>query len=100
MKTFHAVALSLLTGAGLGGATVQVLQAQAKAPVYYVAEVEITDAAGYQKEFVPRAQALMGRAGGQFLVQGGKTSFFERRATETACCDFEMGERRPTHGLV
>ena len=49
MKTRYTVALSMIVGAALGGAAIQGLHAQAKAPVYYVIEInKITDAEGFK----------------------------------------------------
>ena len=44
MKTRYTVAVSMIAGAALGGAAIQGLHAQAKPPVYYVAEIEVTNA--------------------------------------------------------
>jgi uncharacterized protein (DUF1330 family) len=71
MKTCYTVALSMLIGAAFGGAAIQVLHAQAKPPVYYVAEIEVTDAEAYGKEYAPKAQALIKSHGGKFLAIGG-----------------------------
>jgi uncharacterized protein (DUF1330 family) len=71
MKTRYTVALSMVAGAALGGAAIQGLHAQAKPPVYYVAEIEVTNADAYAKEYAPKAQALIKAAGGKILAVGG-----------------------------
>jgi len=71
MKTQYTVALSMIAGAALGGAAIQGLHAQAKPPVYYVAEIEVTNPDAYAKEYAPRAQALIKAAGGKILAVGG-----------------------------
>jgi uncharacterized protein (DUF1330 family) len=71
MKTRYTVALSMVAGAALGGAAIQGLHAQAKPPVYYVAEIEVTNPDGYAKEYAPKAQALIKAAGGKILAVGG-----------------------------
>ena len=43
MKTHYTVALAMVAGFGLGAVAVQGLHAQAKAPVYYVAQIDVTD---------------------------------------------------------
>jgi uncharacterized protein (DUF1330 family) len=69
---------ALLTGAALGGTTVQVLHAQAKPPAFNIAEITITNEDGYNKEYLPVAQKLAQASGGIFLVRGGKPiSVFE-----------------------
>ncbi len=48
MKTLQVVALSMLTGAVVGGGAIQALHAQAKPPVYFVAEIsEVVDPVGW-----------------------------------------------------
>ncbi len=77
MRTRYTVALAVVVGFGLGAVTVQGLRAQAKPPVYYIAEIEITDADGYLKDYVPRAQAMIKSSGGRLLAAGGKLTSFE-----------------------
>ena len=55
----------------LGGAAIQGLHAQAKPPVYYVAEIDVTNPDAYAKEYAPKAQALIKAAGGKILAVGG-----------------------------
>jgi hypothetical protein len=45
MKTHYTIALAMFAGVGLGAAAVQGLHAQAKPPVYSVAEIDIADQA-------------------------------------------------------
>jgi uncharacterized protein (DUF1330 family) len=73
MRTRNAIVLSTLT-AMLGAVAVQALHAQTKAPAFYVGEVDVTDEAGYQKEFVPKAGAAIQSGGGRFLARGGKAT--------------------------
>ena len=75
MKTYHAATLAMLTGVGLGAAAVQGLHAQAKPPVYFVAENELTNSEGYRKEYLPLAQASIKAHGGRYLAAGDATSF-------------------------
>jgi uncharacterized protein (DUF1330 family) len=76
MKTHHTVAFAMLAGFGLGTIAVQGLHAQANAPVYSVAEVDIVDQAAYST-YVPKAQAAIKASGGKFLVAGGKITAVE-----------------------
>jgi uncharacterized protein (DUF1330 family) len=71
MKTQYTVGLAMLAGFGLGAVAVQGLHAQAKPPVYYIAEIDVTNADAYAKEYAPKAQALIKAAGGRFLAIGG-----------------------------
>lgn len=77
MKSRYAVALSLLAGAALGAAAVQGLHAQAKPPVYYVAEIDVTDLEGWTKDYAPKAQALIKESGGRVLAAGQNVTSLE-----------------------
>ncbi len=72
MKTQYTVAFAIVTGFGLGAIAVESLHAQAKPPVYYIAEVDVTNPEAYAKEYVPRAVAVTKAASGRILVLGGK----------------------------
>ena len=50
------------------------LHAQAKAPVYFVAEIDVTNPDAYAKEYAPKAQAIIKAAGGRFLAIGGSAA--------------------------
>ena len=56
MKSRFSLALSMLAGAGLGGAAIEALHAQGKPPLYMIAINEVSDQEGYAKEYVPPAQ--------------------------------------------
>jgi len=73
MKTRFAAALSMLVGAALGGAAIQVLHAQAKPPVYMIAINELSDPDGYAKEYVSPAQKTVKDHGGEYLAAGPGT---------------------------
>jgi uncharacterized protein (DUF1330 family) len=70
MKTHYTIALAMFAGVGLGAAAVQGLHAQAKPPVYSVAEIDIVDQAAYST-YVPKAQAAIKAGGGKLLAAGG-----------------------------
>ena len=76
MKTQHAVALAMLAGFGLGTVAVEGLHAQAKPPVYSVAEIDIADQAAYST-YVPKAQAAIKAVAGKVLAAGGKITTVE-----------------------
>ncbi len=71
MKAQYKVALAMLASAALGGLAVQGLHAQAKPPVYYVAEIDVSNPDAYAKEYAPKAQAIIKSHGGHFLAIGG-----------------------------
>ena len=83
MNRHVTVGLAMVAGAAIGAAAVQSLHAQSKPPVYYVAEIDFTNAEGYLKEYAPRQGALVRESGGRFLVAGGKTTVFEGDAPKS-----------------
>jgi uncharacterized protein (DUF1330 family) len=72
MKAIYKLSVAVLAGAALGAVAVQGIRAQAKPPVYVVAEIEVTDSTTYQT-YVDRNGALVQSFGGRFLARGGKT---------------------------
>ena len=70
MKSQYAIALAI-AGFGLGAITMQGLHAQAKAPVYLVTEITVTNPEAYGKEYAPKAQASIKAAGGKQIAIGG-----------------------------
>jgi uncharacterized protein (DUF1330 family) len=77
MKTRYIVTLAAVAGFGLGAFAVQALHAQSKPPVYYIAEVDVTDVDAYTKEYAPKAQALIKASGGRILAAGQKVTSIE-----------------------
>jgi uncharacterized protein (DUF1330 family) len=50
------------------------LHAQAKPPVYYIAQNDIKDQAAYVKDFASKVPPTVKAHGGKFLVRGGKVT--------------------------
>ena len=73
MRPLLTVALSIFAGVGFGAAAVQALHAQAKPPAYVVAEIDVTNAEPYEREYVPPAAKAIRDAGGKYVVRGGDT---------------------------
>jgi hypothetical protein len=71
MKQSITIGLAMAVGAVFGAAAIQALHAQAKPPVYYVSEVDVTNPDAYTKEYAPKAQAIIKASGGRFLAIGG-----------------------------
>jgi uncharacterized protein (DUF1330 family) len=71
MKTHYTVTLAMLVGAAIGATAVNGLHAQAKAPLYLLTELDVTNPDAYGKEYAPKAQALIKASGGRFLAIGG-----------------------------
>src|SRR3984957_14980164 len=75
MKTLYPVALSMLAGVAVGALAIQGLYAQAKPPVYFVVENEISDVQCYLKEYAARARDMIKANGGRYLAAGDATTF-------------------------
>jgi uncharacterized protein (DUF1330 family) len=74
MKTRYTVAFAMLVGIGIGAVAVQGLHAQAKPPVYYVAEIDTANLDGYMKDYAPLAQKSIKEAGGRIVAAGAAKS--------------------------
>ena len=70
MRTYLTVATSMAAGMVVGGFAVQGLHAQAKPPIYYVAEIDTAQLDAYMKDYAPKAQASIKAAGGKILAGG------------------------------
>jgi uncharacterized protein (DUF1330 family) len=64
----------MLAGIAIGTVAVQSLHAQAKPPVYFVAENDVSNPEGYRKEYLPPAQASIKAHGGRYLAAGNATA--------------------------
>jgi uncharacterized protein (DUF1330 family) len=71
MNTKLKLTLALLAGVALGVTAIQGLEAQTKPLAYIVADVEVTDPAGYQT-YVDRNTPIVAAAGGRFITRGEK----------------------------
>ena len=65
------VGLGMLASAGLGGLTVEQVHAQAKPPVYFVGEIDVSNPDGYAKEYLPKAREIIKAHGGRLIAAGG-----------------------------
>ena len=95
MISSFTVALSVFAGVAVGAAGVHVLHAQGKPPAYVVAEIDVTNAEPYEKEYVPPAAKAIRDAGGKYVVRGGQTVaiFGEPPKPRIAVMVFESMER-------
>src|SRR6476619_4396344 len=77
MRTPYTVTLAMLAGFGLGAVAVQGLHAQAKPPIYYITEIDVSDVEGYTKDYAPKAQAIIRASGGRILAGGQNVTTIE-----------------------
>jgi uncharacterized protein (DUF1330 family) len=73
MRECYTVALSLLTGIGIGALAIESLHAQARPPAYVISEIDVTNADAYAKEYVPLANKALAESGQKRLASGGRT---------------------------
>ena len=71
MKTVYTIALTMIAAAAVGAVASQSGHAQTKPPIYVVNEIDLTDAAGFQKYADAQAQ-LIQKDGGHYIIRGGK----------------------------
>ena len=74
METAAAVTLALVAGIGIGAVGIGALHAQSKPPVFMIAEVEVRDADGYAKEYLPLAEQTLKEHGGRYIAAGKPTA--------------------------
>jgi uncharacterized protein (DUF1330 family) len=77
MKPDYKIAVAMLAGVALGALAIQGLHAQAKPPVYYVAEVDVSNLDAYTKEYAPKAQATIKAHGGRLIAVGQNAMGFD-----------------------
>ena len=71
MKQYLGLGIGLIAGTLIGAAAISGLHAQAKAPVYLITEIDVSNPDAYGKEFAPKAQATIKAAGAKFILIGG-----------------------------
>lgn len=94
MNTRVAVAFALVVGIGIGAVTVDTVRAQQKAPVFVVAEIDVSKPEAYAKEYAPKAQALIKKHGGRLLAASSKVTMIEGQpAKRVAVLQWESMEK-------
>ncbi|MEI6200555.1 MAG: DUF1330 domain-containing protein [Enhydrobacter sp.] len=84
----------LLAGVAIGALSQQALHAQAKPPAYVIGEIDIRDAAGLDKEYVPPAAKVVIDGGGRYLARGDTgVSFYGAPPKRLAIMQFESVEK-------
>ena len=70
MKSTYKIGAAVIGSFVLGVGAASVLHAQAKPPGYVWAEIDVKDQDGYNKDFLPKAQANIKESGGKYLAGG------------------------------
>jgi uncharacterized protein (DUF1330 family) len=77
MEKLRIVLASFAIAIAFGAVSSASAQTQSKPPVYVVAEVDVSDAAGFVKEYLPHAQTSIKESGGRFLAASQKITGLE-----------------------
>ena len=72
MKSYYAVGIGVLCGAGLGVLAIQALHAQATPPAYAIIEIDVSNPDAFVKEYAPLVQKTLLATGAKYLARGGK----------------------------
>ena len=99
MKTRTSIALAIIAGFGLGAVSIHTLHAQAKPPVYTIAEIDVANNDAYMKEYAPKAQALIKEKGGKLIAASNGIVFEGAPAKRVAIQQWEsMETAKAWHG--
>jgi uncharacterized protein (DUF1330 family) len=79
MKANFKVAIALVAGAAIGGATIQGLHAQATPKAYVVTEIEVINQQA-QDAYIPKVGEVIKSTGGAYVARGGKIVALEGEA--------------------
>jgi uncharacterized protein (DUF1330 family) len=92
--------LAIIAGFGLGAATVAVIHAQAKPPVFVVAEIDISNMDAFMKEFQPKAAPLVQKYSGRVLAASANVTALDgQRPSRVALQQWESMEKvKAWHG--
>ena len=93
MKTRTSIALAVIAGFGLGAISIHTLHAQAKPPIYTIAEIDVSNNDAYMKEYAPKAQALIKEKGGKLIAASNGTAFEGAPAKRVAIQQWESMEK-------
>jgi uncharacterized protein (DUF1330 family) len=71
MSTRYTIGLAMLSCAILGALGSEALRAQAGPPAYLIGQIDVSDPAGYAKEYLPKAREIIKAHGGRLIAAGG-----------------------------
>ena len=63
--------LGMLTCLAIGALGSEALHSQARPPAYLIGQIDVSDAEGYAKEYLPKAREIIKAHGGQLVASGG-----------------------------
>lgn len=71
MNARFKIGLAMLSCAALAALATEALHAQARPPAYLIGQIDVSDPAGYAKEYLPRARAIIKAHGGRLVAAAG-----------------------------
>jgi uncharacterized protein (DUF1330 family) len=66
--------LAVLACVAVGAFGSEALHGQARPPAYLIGQIEVSDPAGYAKEYLPKAREIIKAHGGQLVAAAGAAS--------------------------
>lgn len=71
MSARYNIGLTMLAGAAVAALGSEMVHGQAKAPAFLIGQIDVTDPAGYAKEYLPKAREIIKAHGGRLIAAGG-----------------------------
>src|SRR5215469_17103257 len=71
MNSRHKNGLAMVACVALGALGSEALHGQARPPAYLIGQIEVSDPAGYAKEYLPKAREIIKAHGGQLVAAAG-----------------------------
>ncbi|WP_249158664.1 DUF1330 domain-containing protein [Bradyrhizobium tropiciagri] len=65
------IGLVILTSAALGALGSEALHSEAGPPAYLIGQIDVTDPAGYAREYLPKAREIIKAHGGKLVAAAG-----------------------------
>src|SRR5215475_7643542 len=71
MKARFRIGVLMLTCTAAGALGSTALRSEAKPPAYLIGQIDVTDANGYAREYLPKAREIIKAHGGRLIASGG-----------------------------
>ena len=80
----YKIGLVMLGCVALGVLGNQALHGQTRPPAYLIGQIDVSDPAGYAKEYLPKAREIIKAHGGRLIAAGGQRQPARRWSPSTA----------------
>ena len=71
MSARYKIGLAMLSCTALGALASEALRAETGPPAYLIGQIDVSDPAGYAKEYLPKARAIIKAHGGRLVAAAG-----------------------------